>query len=133
MLPQSEIDLLDRMVAEGEIDAYRTELEGGMTCVVLQGFRLRHGFNLASTDMLLRLPPGFPDAAPDMFWCDPPVRRSDGAILPQSDLPEHYLGRQWQRFSRHLNPGEWRPGVDSIDSFIVLIRKTLNQGLGLAA
>lgn len=133
MLPQSEIERLDRLVAEGAVEGYLTELEGGMTCVVLRGFRLGPGFNLASTDLLLRLPPGFPDAAPDMFWCDPPVRRADGVPIAQSDLNEQYLGKQWQRFSRHLNPGEWRPGVDSIDSFIVLIRKTLNQGVGLAA
>jgi hypothetical protein len=133
MLPQSEIDRLDRMVAGREVSSYFTQLEGGMTCVVLQAFRLPPGMSVPTTDMLLRLPPGFPDAAPDMFWCDPPVRRSNGTDIDQSQVTESYLDRQWQRFSRHLNPGEWRPGIDSIDSFIVLIRKTLNQGLGLAA
>lgn len=133
MLPQSEIDRLDLMVAEGEIGGHQTELEGGMTCVVLQAFRVPAGLNVSETDMLLRLPPGFPDAAPDMFWCDPAVRRADGAAIAQSDVTEPYLGRQWQRFSRHLTPGEWRPGLDSIDSFIVLIRKTLSQGLQVAA
>jgi hypothetical protein len=133
MLPQSEVERLDRMVADCEIRAYGVQPEGGLTCVVLEGFRLPRGLSVATTDMLLRLPPGFPDAAPDMFWCDPPVHRTDGSIINQSEVTESYLGRQWQRFSRHLNPGEWRPGVDSVDSFVVLIRKTLCEGVRLAA
>ncbi len=104
-----------------------------MTCVVLCGFKLRPGFTLTATDLLLRLPAGFPDAAPDMFWCDPPVARTDEIAIPAADQYEEHLGRRWQRFSRHLSPGEWRPGIDSIDSFIALIRKTLYEGLARAA
>jgi hypothetical protein len=133
MLPPTELARLDRLVAEGEIGRYSIQPEGGMTCVVLHDFRLAAGFTVAATDLLLRLPSGFPDSAPDMFWCDPSVARSDGVPIPAADQYEQHVGRRWQRFSRHLAHGEWRPGVDSLDSFIVLIRKTLAQGLGRAA
>lgn len=133
MLPAAEIDRLELMKAEGAIEDYQLIPENGMTCVVLAGFRLRAGLTVHATDLLLRLPPGFPDAAPDMFWCSPTVMRADGVAIPQADVFESHLGRTWQRFSRHLTAGEWQPGVDSLDSFIALIRKTLYEGIAKAA
>lgn len=133
MLPASEIARLDRLVDEAAIISYSVAEDGGMTSVVLHGLKLPPGANVDRVDMLLRLPAGFPDAAPDMFWCDPPVRRADGGNFPNADQMENHLGKQWQRFSRHLAQGEWRAGVDSIDTFLVLIFKSFNQGLGRAA
>jgi hypothetical protein len=65
----------------------------------------------------------------DMWYCDPPVRlASTGQFATASEVIETHLGRQWQRFSRHLNGG-WRPGLDGLRSFFVLIQREL-QGMG---
>ena len=101
--------------------------EAGHVCVVIHSVPLPPGFDRDATDILIRLPGGYPDAAPDMFWCDPPIHRPDGTFVPASEQVEPHLGRTWQRFSRHLTPGTWRPGVDRLASFFSLIMEDLRR------
>ena len=121
-LPDSEFSFLSSLGTEYEVLA-----EGGMTCVVLREWPLPPGFNRASSDLLLRLPAGFPDTAPDMWWFSPAVLTEAGTSLPNTESIEHYLGRDWQRWSRHLNPGQWRSGVDGLESYLALIRRDLER------
>src|ERR1700688_3472078 len=105
---------------------YDVMADQGLICVVVKGYPLPPGYDRESTDLLLRLPQGFPDAQPDMFWCDPPVRVATSGAFPQAaDLMETYMGRTWQRFSRHLSAGVWRPGTDSLGSYMTLVRTEL--------
>jgi len=99
--------------------------EGGVTCVLVPAYALPKGFDRASAALLLRLAPGYPDVQPDMWWFDSPVRRNDGVEIPATQAREGHMGRQWQRWSRHLQPGQWRSGVDSLASYFALIRKEL--------
>ncbi len=109
---------------------YEAGVESGLVCLVIKAYRLPPGYDPAATDLLLRLPPGFPDAQPDMFWCDPPIRIAASGAYPQAaDQMEPYLGRIWQRFSRHLGPGVWEPGRDNLGSFMALIGAELERSL----
>jgi hypothetical protein len=98
-----------------------------MTCVVLRGFILPSGYDRSQSDLLLRLNQGYPDVPPDMWWFDPPVRLADGRPVRATQCTEHYLGRSWQRWSRHFTPGQWRSGIDSLESFYALIRIELER------
>lgn len=104
---------------------YSVALEGGMLCIVLPQWALPSGYTLKETDLLVRLPGGYPDLPPDMWWFDPAVLRVDGRDIPATQAVEHHLGRNWQRWSRHLGPEQWRSGVDGIGSFLALIREEL--------
>jgi hypothetical protein len=64
-----------------------------------------------------------------MWWFDPPVRRADGQQIPATDAIEHHLGRSWQRWSRHLATGQWRSGVDGLESFLALVRRELERSV----
>ena len=88
-------------------------------------FTLPEGFTQQSADLLLRLSPGYPDVPPDMWWFDPPVQRSDGRPIVATESQEVHLGRVWQRWSRHLTPGQWRGGIDSVESYLSLVDKEL--------
>jgi hypothetical protein len=101
--------------------------EGNMTCLVVEKFDLPTGYNRPEADLLLRLPVGFPDTPPDMWWFDPPVLRADGKQIPNTEVTEAHVGRRWQRWSRHFNGGQWKPGVDCLESFLALIRKELRR------
>jgi hypothetical protein len=128
MLPpidQSHIELLGA--------ANNVSLDGGMICIVIPSFQLPAGFTLTSADLLLRLTPGYPDVPPDMWWFCPAVLRVDGQAIAATQLHESYLGRTWQRWSRHLSAGQWRPGVDSVESYLALVRKELATASGRAA
>ena len=101
--------------------------EAGMICVVLPNWNLPPGLDPPAATLLVRLPAGYPDVPPDMWWFDPPARLADGRAIQATDLIEQHLGRSWQRWSRHFNPGQWQPGIDSLESYLALIRKELER------
>ena len=108
---------------------YAVSVESGMTCVVISRWRLPKGFNRTETDLLVRLSPGYPDLAPDMWWFDPEVLRADGQQLPATSVYETYLGRRWQRWSRHFNGNQWKAGIDCLESYLALIRQDLKRNV----
>jgi hypothetical protein len=79
--------------------------------------------------LLLRLPAGFPDVHPDMFWLDPPVQTVTGLPIAGTQVHEVHLGRSWQRWSRHVI-GNWRPGIDNLSTYLAYIRRCLDQEQG---
>jgi hypothetical protein len=118
----------DRRFLDGSGYRYDVVPEDGMTCVVLHDVRLPPGFDRETTDLLVRLPPAYPDAQPDMFWCDPPLKLGSTGIEPiGTDIRENFVGRAWQRFSRHIAPGAWRPGQDNLQSWVRLIVEDLSR------
>lgn len=98
-----------------------------MTCLVIHEFPMPSGLSPAAVDLMVRLPPGYPDVPPDMFWCAPHVSRDDGGYPVAADVTETHLGRPWQRFSRHLPPGQWRPGTDGLQSYLRLVVRELEK------
>ena len=90
---------------------------GGWRLLVISDYPLPPGFIPNRVQLLVKLPPGFPDAAPDMFWVFPAVRTPSGCA-PRSTCNERLLGKDWQRFSWHLAPGAWRPGVSTLRDYL---------------
>ncbi len=115
----------DRRYLEGRFAGYQEAVERGTICIVVREFELPAGLTRNRADLLLRLAPGYPDVPPDMWWFDPAVRRPDGRLISQTQVSETHLGRSWQRWSRHLRPDQWRPGVDSLRSYCALVQKEL--------
>ena len=109
--------------------AHEIVSEAGMVCVVLPTWSLPTGFDQSSSDLLMRLHPGYPDVPPDMWWFSPAVRLADGRELPNTNVVETYLGRSWQRWSRHFLNGQWKSGVDGLESYLALIRQDLERGV----
>lgn len=122
MLPTADQEYLLRASPGATI-----AVEAGMTCVVLPDFELPCGFTLERADLLLRLGPGYPDLAPDMWWFSPAVVRADGREIPATQVSEVVLGRSWQRWSRHFAPGAWLSGVDTLESYVALVKTQLMQ------
>lgn len=121
-LPQADVTCL----AERGIE-YSVSAEANMTCVLFSGYRLPAGYDRVASDLLLRLKPGFPDVPPDMWWFNPAIRLAGGRVVPATEVTERHLGRDWQRWSRHFNAGQWRSGIDSLESFLALIRRELER------
>ena len=104
-------------------------VDSGMTCVVMPQWPLPRGFDRDESDLLIRLSPGYPDVPPDMWWFSPPVHLANGQDLPATNAVEGYLGRSWQRWSRHFSGGQWQSGVDGLESFFALIRQNLERSV----
>ena len=123
-LPQSDIMYLNERDVAHEIVT-----ESGMICVVMPQWPLPSGLDRDASDLLVRLSAGYPDIPPDMWWFSPAVHLANGAALPATSVVEVYLGRQWQRWSRHFNNGQWQSGVDGLASFLALIRQNLEHSV----
>jgi hypothetical protein len=111
---------------------YKVIPEGQMFSLIIRGFHLPSGYVPAVVDLLLRLPGGFPDAAPDMFWTHPVVGFAGGGVPPATETRLEYEARTWQRWSRHLAVA-WRPGVDNLRSYLRLIRTDLEKNAPVLA
>ena len=117
MLPERDVRYLDDRGFAYEISA-----DQGMTCLVVKEWPLPAGLSPEQVDLLLRLAPGYPDIPPDMWWFSPQVMCRSGQPIQATQVTEGYLGRTWQRWSRHLQAGAWRSGVDGLESFFAVIR-----------
>jgi hypothetical protein len=103
--------------------------ESGMLCIVLPAFPLPSGYNRETADLLIRLPGGYPDVPPDMWWFDPAIRGAGGEAIRNTESIETHLGRQWQRWSRHFSAGQWKSGIDGLESYIALISRDLQESV----
>jgi hypothetical protein len=117
----------DKRYLEERAIPHSVSMDGGMVCVVMPKLALPHGLDRAQADLLVRLNPGYPDVPPDMWWFDPAIRKANGAVIPATDLVEHYMGRSWQRWSRHLPAGQWKSGTDGLESYLALVHRELKQ------
>lgn len=102
----------------------------GTACLLIKGFDVSAGgFAPAITELMIRIPSQYPMTPLDMWYCDPPIRiAATGQYAVATEVMESHFGRNWQRFSRHLN-GSWKPGLDGLRSFFALIQREL-QGMG---
>jgi Prokaryotic E2 family E len=108
----------------------RVTEEGGMTCLVFADWPLPPGFTAERSDLLVRLPAGYPDIAPDMWWFAPAVIRGDRSEIPQTQVTEQHVSRTWQRWSRHFSAGQWKSGIDSLETFLALINREVAVSSG---
>lgn len=125
LLPERDINYLAERGLASEVTT-----DQGMTCLVVKDWPLPAGLSPRQADMLLRLAPGYPDIPPDMWWFSPQVTCGSGNPIQGTQVTEGYLGRTWQRWSRHLPPGAWRSGVDGLESFFAVIRANLSGCAG---
>ena len=119
-LPQED---QEHLYAKGVV--FEEAEEGGEKGVILKGRALPAGrFDVEWADILILLPSGYPDVAPDMFYLLPWVKLVPANKYPnKADQPHNFNGQTWQRWSRHNN--EWRPGVDTIRTVIKRIEDAL--------
>lgn len=104
-----------------------------MLCVQLSSVALPPGLSAPSADVLLRLAPLYPDVPPDMWWVSPALTTARGAVIPATEYREMYRGREWQRWSRHLDASKWLAGIDGLESYIALLVTELHAAAGIAA
>ena len=119
-LPKSDLDYLNsKSILFAEI------VEGSRKTVVFNAWRLpAKRYNVQAADVLVLIPKGYPDIAPDMFYLLPWVRRVPSNTFPaRADQPFAFAGQKWQRWSRHNR--EWRPGVDGIWTMLKRIERAL--------
>lgn len=123
----SFLPVKDREYLESKGIEYEEHEEGGQKGVILKARPLPAGrFDTEKADILILLPSGYPDAAPDMFYLSPWVKLTSGGRYPRkADNAFEFKGLSWQRWSRHNR--EWRPGADGIWTMIKRVDFALQE------
>lgn len=121
-LPASDIEYLEsKGIAFEEVE------EGGKKAVILKNRPLPDDrFDATKADVLILLPSGYPDVAPDMFYLLPWIKLVPANRYPnKADHPLQFAGQSWQRWSRHNK--EWRPGIDGIHTMIKRVEDAIEK------
>lgn len=119
-----------RLLADTDYESLRAaglafDEDAGQRFFVFLGINLQEGqYNVPACDVLVVIPPNYPQAGNDMFWTYPRLLRADGCPIPAVLDPgggdnRLWKGREHCRWSRHWDPsssGSWRPGKDDIMS-----------------
>ena len=131
----TELQELDKLLPEEDVRFLREKdyglnvvEEGGWLLAIFRGFELPEAYEPRSVDLLIRLPPGYPDVSPDMFWTRPVVRLRSGSMPQRAEHNETHGGASWQRWSRHFARGNWRPGIDSLRTYMAALQRELARG-----
>ena len=75
--PAADYGFDARSLQDAGVEASRATIhpqQGGWSFLVIAGYMLPGGFQPGTVDLLIKMPPGFPDAQPDMFWVYPAVK-----------------------------------------------------------
>lgn len=115
----------DRTYLEEKQIVFQEVTADGQRAVILRNYQLPIGrFDAVTADVLIILPPGYSDVAPDMFYTLPWLKVTERNAFPAAAEASFNFGNQaWQRWSRH-NP-EWRAGIDGIWSMLKRIDHAL--------
>lgn len=122
ILPDADREFLERAGV-----TYREFEDGGMLNIELVDFAIPEGLNVSRANVLFRLSPNYPDTPPDMWWVIPHLTSTVRGPIEATENIETYDGRSWQRWSRHLEPGAWKSGIDTLESYVRLLRSELGR------
>lgn len=120
LLPELDIEYLTEKGLDCEVVK-----SNGETRIKFPNYRMPAHYQPEQTTLLLRLPAGYPNANPDMFWTSPDVRLRNGTYPINSEYHDP-TADNWQRWSRH--DYGWRPGVDDLRTKLAAVRRELEKG-----
>jgi hypothetical protein len=105
---------------------WETVIEAGQRWVIVYGDKVPTGYNLAIVDVAIIMAPGYPPAALDMAYFNPPLARANGAVPQRSDSRVDIDRKSWQGWSRHrTDDNPWVPGEDNLESHYFYMRAWL--------
>lgn len=123
LLPEVDRDFLCAAGYDYTVDRVGSEMH-----VVIKNFPLPR-YTPQTADLLIKIPNGYPNAKLDMFWTSPDVSLPSGGVPLKAEVREQHGGRSWQRWSRHIAEGKWRPGVDNLRTYMTTVKTELAKGL----
>lgn len=129
LLPEDDVTFLKEKYPDARVYPVGNEVH-----VVLPSFPFPEGYQPTTSDLLIRLPAGYSDANPDMFWTKPDVMLASGGwpnACAHKEVPGSGDGvavytEPWQRWSRHTPAGDWRPG-HGLRNYVASIKNELQR------
>jgi hypothetical protein len=120
LLPEIDAEFLK----EKDFDCQIVQAPGEVR-VIFRGFCFPAQYMPRQANLMVRLPAGYPNGNPDMFWTQPDVKLTNGGFPQNADYHDS-SAEGWQRWSRHDNG--WRAGIDNLRTKIASVRRELDKG-----
>lgn len=93
--------------------------------LVLKDYKLSTEYDQQQTDVLIRIPVGYPMVGIDMFYVRPYIKVAATSLNPPAtDGIANFIGTDWQQFSRHY---PWSPTYN-LETHIKMIDDVLARG-----
>lgn len=122
---KEEVDLLGKKYGE-------VEQGPNLDWVLFKAFPVPPGWSVASTELLVMIPPGYPFTPPDNFYVPVGFRLASGATPGNYSEGTTQVGRQWGQFSFHIQAGDWQASPEVLDghnllTFMLQVEKRLRE------
>ncbi|NRF38546.1 E2/UBC family protein [Pedobacter foliorum] len=114
-LPEEDIEFLDNLGLLWEAIANQP----GMW-VMIHDYPIPVGYNVQKAEVALLISSHYPAAEIDMAYFHPSLIKVSGRTI-NNVFDQVIDGKNFQGWSRHRKPGEWRPGVDNIATHLCLV------------
>ena len=122
ILPEEDREYLEKRGLPWE-----TIVENGAQWLLVNEFPVPDGYNQKVVTAALSIHPQYPDVQIDMVYFYPILERSDLKAIPNL-TPQALDGKNFQRWSRHLNGDEtWRLGVDGVGTHLLKVTEWLRR------
>lgn len=122
-LPEEDVDFLK---ASGF--SWEARTEGNYMWLILEGYPLPEGYQIATCSVALMIPPTYPASEIDMAYFHPHLAKKTGRAI--NAVTYQTIGnKSFQRWSRHRMPGQWKPGIDNISTHLLLVNNWLENDL----
>ena len=110
---------------------WETLIDNGRRWLIIRDYALPTGYNHDAVDIAIDVPASYPDAAIDMFYCNPPLKLASGAVIAQTSSHVSIGGITYQQWSRHLNgTTRWNPLTDSVITQMAVVEESLLREVG---
>jgi len=104
---------------------YKVSEDNNGLFLVLKDYKLSTEYNQHQTDVLIRIPIGYPMVGIDMFFVKPYIKiAATNMNPPATDGIASFIGTDWQQFSRHY---PWKPTYN-LETHIKMIDDVLARG-----
>jgi hypothetical protein len=81
--------------------------------------------SISQCELLVVIPTGYSTTKLDSFYTFPHLKRHDGADPDRATGQEMWFGQTRQFWSRHLADGDWRNGIDGLETYLRYVRVEL--------
>lgn len=113
LLPEEDVGALDALGYTWE-----TILADGVRWLLVHNWPVPKGLTAGRVTVAVRIVAGYPAAALDMIYLNPPLQRRDGCAIPNLS-PLLLDGATYQQWSRHYTAANpWRIGLDDVTSHL---------------
>jgi hypothetical protein len=135
-LPEDDQDFLrkkgipHRFHSDGQGDALRRAIEFVDFAIPSNLFkRDANGVMVpaGTASILVLIPKGYSKTKLDSWYVRPALKLSNGSLIIATGDNQGLFQQSWQFWSRHLDDKEWRPGIDSLETYLQYIRAGLRD------